>query len=176
MVKSTFTAAIASDVKRMFPEKDTAIIAIFLAHGRPSLRELAESTAAEAVLRVILRQLIENATGDHAASPVLLQALASNRAPTPGGSLGALRTLILEEIAKFGKVFLLVDGLDRCPEASRSAIRNEMVDLLQISSQSRPQVLRLMLVEILTDPQARNNISCDRRVGSDGLRILEAIH
>ena len=113
------------------------------------------------VLRIILKQLIQVKLNQQL-TPTIYKAIPSEKSRLLNGPADALRAYIQAEVNDFKEVFLLVDGLDQCPEATEKALREEFASFLKYL----PTRFRVMLVEGRSTLPPPKRVICDVKICS----------
>ncbi|KAK0877474.1 hypothetical protein LTR48_003888 [Friedmanniomyces endolithicus] len=165
--KTTFAAAVARDVRSRSDAGKTAVAVLFLAEedrGR-SVSTVPRIGTVQAVLRTILRQLIEDEL-DQGISSTLLQDLASSHTHTVDITPERVSDYTLAEVAKFDAVFVLIDGLDSLDQVTQAALRVEFARLNTLSH------VRLMFIQAPDEVRRPPGIRCNRYQECDGSVVL----
>jgi len=165
--KTTFAAAVGRDVRSRADAGKTAVAVLFLAEedrGR-SVSTVPRIGTVQAVLRTILRQLIEDEL-DQGISSALLQDLASSHTHTVDMSPERVNDYTLAEIAKFDAVFVLIDGLDSLDQVTQAALRVEFARLNTLTH------VRLMFIQAPDEVRRPPGIRCNRYQECDGSVVL----
>ncbi|KAK1818681.1 hypothetical protein LTR12_006866 [Friedmanniomyces endolithicus] len=165
--KTTFAAAVARDVRSRADAGKTAVAVLFLAEedrGR-SVSTVPRIGTVQAVLRTILRQLIEDEL-DQGISSALLQDLASSHTHTVDITPERVNDYTLAEVAKFDAVFVLIDGLDSLDQVTQAALRVEFARLNTLTH------VRLMFIQAPDEVRRPPGIRCNRYQECDGSVVL----
>ncbi|KAK0354259.1 hypothetical protein LTR94_013378 [Friedmanniomyces endolithicus] len=165
--KTTFAAAVARGVRSRSDAGKTAVAVLFLAEedrGR-SVSTVPRIGTVQAVLRTILRQLIEDEL-DQGISSTLLQDLASSHTHTVDITPERVSDYTLAEVAKFDAVFVLIDGLDSLDQVTQAALRVEFARLNTLSH------VRLMFIQAPDEVRRPPGIRCNRYQECDGSVVL----
>ncbi|KAK1822459.1 hypothetical protein LTR12_003022 [Friedmanniomyces endolithicus] len=165
--KTTFAAAVARDVRSRSDAEKTAVAVLFLAEedrGR-SVSTVPRIGTVQAVLRTILRQLIEDEL-DQGISSTPLQDLASSHTHTVDITPERVSDYTLAEVAKFDAVFVLIDGLDSLDQVTQAALRVEFARLNTLSH------VRLMFIQAPDEVRRPPGIRCNRYQECDGSVVL----
>ena len=155
-MKTVLSNQIRSTLEKRNSTVKVPVLSLYLAYDRRSVQSL------EHCLKSLLYQMLRYyKDGNDKISPALRDFKEGVNQTGAGTEAASLESLLLEELAHFNDVYIIVDGLEELDEESAQSLEDTMLRAQNVAGASGINVQLVLFTRTLRETVASVEIECD---------------